>query len=367
MLLVLVSLGVLIAQLLSPPSASAADFRIWVGPDRGAVGTQVTIYGQGDPGLVNRPVVWVCKHLEADDIKIGEVTADANGSWSIPATVPANCVTQPNEAGESQVWVGVYGNGPQTVFTITDTPPDCPSVLFLGAHGINEGAAGGVAGESSWGTAVEKVWTELQPKVSGARSEAGDYPRTVLDLAEVDTPQEVADLPRQISGLETAADEAAAALEIRVITQFVQCGTRTRTVLAGFSLGAWAIDKALRSLSSSHVGRGALSVVAGAGVLGDPAFPSHFCDISPCRMGLATWAGRGYTPDAYLANGISDRFISLCLSYSEADRDWVCGTRNPPVELLDGRFRTRGIQVHNEYDDSGGAKQLADFLAGRVS
>jgi hypothetical protein len=99
----------------------------------------VTIYGEGNPGLADRPVAWICRHTVADDIRIGEVTANANGSWSIPATVPADRITQPDEAGRSQTWVGVYGNGPETIFTITDAPADCPSVLFLGAHGLNEG------------------------------------------------------------------------------------------------------------------------------------------------------------------------------------------------------------------------------------
>jgi len=369
-ILVVAALGAFFAPLLGTQSAAAADFHIWVSPDRGAVGTNVTIYGVGDtePDGATRTVVWRCDWFPPGppDIVIGQVTI-RNGAWQIDSTVPADCVPQYTEQGEPQVVATVYGNAPFTVFTLTSAPADCPEVRFIGAHGINEGAAGGGDGTVPakmayyWGETVQAVWNEFAEEVNAtttrARPVAGDYERTTVDT------------PLQIRALQPAADAAGAALETQVIQQFVQCGTRTQIVLAGFSLGAWAVDKALRNLQGTPAGQAALTVVAAAGVMGDPAFPPHFCDISPCRMGLATKVGHGYRTDAaYLDNGLPNRFMSLCLSYSETNRDPVCGVRKVRLDFnpLDPATATR-IQTHNDYDASGGgATQIADFLASQL-
>jgi Cutinase len=350
---ILVAFGALFAPLLSTPTATAsetADYIIRVSPDRGAVGDAVTIYGLRDPEP-ERTVVWRCDHLGADDRIIGDATAD-NGSWEIRSTVPADCVTQPSETGDGQVWLTTYGNSPETFFTITDTPADCPAVLFIGAHGINEGAKGGAPTEAEWGSTIDAVWKHFSQSVPGARAAAGDYPRTQVDLLSLNT-------PLQVRSLQPAADEAAIALETQVIDQFVRCGTRTRIMLAGFSLGGWAVDKTLRSLHRSPAGRAALPTVAGAGVIGDPAYPQHMCGV-PCREGLATWAGLGYsTESTYLDNWLTSRFMSICVSYSETNRDPICGVRSPVPDL-----NPTNIAAHLSYPSSGGTSKIADFLAG---
>lgn len=365
--LVIAALSVLVAPLLGAPPAAAADFIMWIGPDRGAAGTPVKIYGVNDPAA-ERTVAWVCDWFPPGPPNqvIGTVQV-TNRSWMIESRVPEGCVTGYTEGPQGlvpHVTVLAYGgDGAAANFTLTDTPADCPRVLFLGAHGINEGAEGGVAEKEYWGETIESVWSTFEEKVEGERAEAGDYPRYDVDLQSLIDRGSLDALPA-ILGLEAAANESAEVLQTQVIDQFVQCGTRTRIVLAGFSLGGWAVDKALRSLSGSPAGVDALAAVAGAGVMGDPAFPPHFCDISPCRQGAATWVGRGYATDAiYFDNGLADRFRSMCLSYAENERDPICGSRaNPLIDL-----GPRGIEVHNEYDESGGTVLMGDFLAGLVN
>ena len=84
---------------------------------------------------------------------------------------------------------------------------------------------------------------------------------------------------------------------------------------------------------------------------------------------MATASGQGYsTAEIYFNNGIGDRFTSLCLSYSETERDIVCGTRDPAADFLIEEAKARGLAIHNQYvDPSGGAALVAEFLAGQLS
>jgi hypothetical protein len=241
------------------------------------------------------------------------------------------------------------------------TAADCPPVLFLGAHGVNEGST------TDWGPTVQAVWTAFQQDVPAAGRLYGDYPLIRVDWSSTGsvTAERVAKLVVQVGTLELRADEAAAALEAQVSTTFERCGTRTRIVLAGMSLGGWAIDKALRGLR----GREAARAIAAAGVMGDPAYPTR-TDVCTtrgghreCMHGIATGIGRGY-PDvpSYLDNGITN-FASVCLAVSETRRDPICGQFAMPDLWGPGN-----LALHDTgYRDSGLAASLGHALAGAVT
>jgi hypothetical protein len=51
--------------------------------------------------------------------------------------------------------------------------------------------------------------------------------------------------------------------------------------------------------------------------------------------------------------------MSICVSYSETNRDPICGVRNPVPDL-----NPTNIAAHLSYPSSGGTSKIADFLAG---
>ena len=163
--------------------------------------------------------------------------------------------------------------------------------------------------------------------------------------------------------LQSEAKSDAQVLETQMYNQFTACGTRTRFVLAGYSFGAWVVDLALRDLNSSVAGKLIPAQVAGAGVIGDPAYPDNTCTVvgkrQTCRVGVATFLGAGYVKVSdYLANGLSN-FTGMCLSYSNTYLDPVCG--------MYGLYDLTGanIKLHETgYQTSGLAARLGGILAG---
>src|SRR3954454_8259168 len=53
---------------------------------------------------------------------------------------------------------------------------DCLPVTFVGAHGVEEGAAGGVAGLDHWGNTIQAVWVDFAAQVPSPGALAADYP-----------------------------------------------------------------------------------------------------------------------------------------------------------------------------------------------
>jgi len=238
---------------------------------------------------------------------------------------------------------------------------DCLPVTFVGAHGVEEGAAGGVAGLDHWGNTIQAVWVDFAAQVPSPGALAADYPFIPLD------PSKWSD----VVNLVPTVDAAVTAVESQLVAHFRTCPT-TRFVLVGFSLGAWIIDKMLRDLRNEHGVRGQVfAAIAAVGAMGDPAFPEHQCkDVAGpyqlCRQGAATRFGQGYkTAEEYLDNGLPpDRFISLCLSYppyDDTDLDGICGAYDPALMGSES-----SIRIHNEYDDVGWTSLVADFVAQHV-
>jgi hypothetical protein len=258
--------------------------------------------------------------------------------------------------------VSVTGNctiGPGS-YTFTLDVGNCPSVLFLGAHGVNEGS------RTNWGNNVKAMWDAFHKKVPAAVGKAVNYPYIKLKW-----PADFSTIKQAVTLKQSTAEPDAHILETDMFNQFTTCSTRTRFVLAGMSLGAWVVDLALRDLNGTVAGKLILAQVAGVGLMGDPAFPKHICKTVTgrhgsrrvCRQGVATYFGQGYSKQSdYLDNGLSRGFISLCLSYSDTYLDPVCGM----YDL--GSFTKANIALHGSgyQNKSGAAAYLGGVLAGYV-
>ena len=222
-----------------------------VQPTAAAPGQSVTVTGTG----------WAVYGQLGYDVPImfgftpqGDNVADpipsTDGTFTVVVTVPADAPLGPTTVE------GLNGNGtsPTTPFTVTPTP-NCPSVLFLGAHGVNEGS------RTSWGANIQAIWKAFHSQVPAAVGKPANYPYIKLDWP-IDF-----STPKQALALQGKAKSAAHALETQMYNQFTACGTSTRFVLAGYSLGAWVVDLALRDLNSTVAGQLVLAQVAGVGLM----------------------------------------------------------------------------------------------------
>lgn len=203
------------------------------------------------------------------------ILAATDGTFTVSVMVPTDAPLGPTTIE------GLNGNctSPTTPFTVTPAA-SCPSVQFLGAHGVNEGS------RTNWGNNIQAVWNAFHTQDPAAVGVAANYPYISLDW-----PLDFKTVS-QAAALQSKAQSAAQAIE-PVFNRFTSCGTRTRFVLAGYSLGAWAVDLTLRGLNSTVAGKTVLAQVAGAAVMGDPAFPVHMCKVigiyKKCREGVATF------------------------------------------------------------------------------
>lgn len=63
----------------------------------------------------------------------------------------------------------------------------CPPVLFIGAHGVNEGAVGVTPDEAHWGTTIQHVWNRFHTLVPGAEAKSGGFRYVPVDWPSVQT------------------------------------------------------------------------------------------------------------------------------------------------------------------------------------
>jgi hypothetical protein len=235
---------------------------------------------------------------------------------------------------------------------LNPTPSACPRVEFLGLHGLNEGASGGLPNADHWGPTIQDVWANF--RTSGVvEAHAVDYPR--LTVSDNDLLGSFQILP--------AADHAAKVLKNQILSIRYYCAS-TRIVIAGFSQGAWSVDRAIRELGTSPnlFERLALRSVAGIFLMGDPAWP--FDAPVKDRAGLATLHHLGYmTKKDYLNNEVSqNRFQSICLALSDGRFDPICMSHKHETRQMWKREKP----VHYLYPTYAVTKRGADFLAGLV-
>jgi hypothetical protein len=232
-------------------------------------------------------------------------------------------------------------------------PPDCPPVEFLGLHGLNQGAEGGAADANYWGPEIDNVWKNFKTNFSAdaVLPKSVSYPKlTVLLENPLSYPN--------VFLMNGAADEAASVLTLDILDVRYRCGNTTNIVLAGYSQGALAVDRAVRTLgkSGNPFDQLALQNVAGVFLMGDPGWP--FGEPYTKRAGVATAVGLGYfNKTDYLNNYLpTSEFRSICLAFSGGRTDPLCLTTNNA--LIWGR----DFQLHGQYIATGVTKNGADFL-----
>jgi hypothetical protein len=245
-------------------------------------------------------------------------------------------------------------------------PTSCPRVMFLGLHGLNEGGRGAGHGRGGdtpdldhWGVPVDSTWRNFvahygnNPNPAEVQGKAVSYARLNVSLWN---PVEVANV--LLAPVRT--DVAAARLKKQIIAFHTSCQTRTAIVLAGYSQGAWVVDKTVRLLGTSTdiKEREALRSVVGVFLMGDPAWPPTQVGTDT-RAGIATWSGKGYKDEYdYLDNELShNKFQSICLGLSNGKIDPVCmGRQNDVLRWHDD------IGVHGIYIETGVTRRGGDFL-----
>jgi len=201
----------------------------------------------------------------------------------------------------------------------------CTQVYFYGVHGLNEGSSGKAPGTAHWGMQVNAVWNALVSNLDpgAATAKSADYPESVVDFPQPwgpglpKGPSPWSTLLYQILSLPSATNAGAAALASQMWDRYFTCPDAS-LVVAGYSQGAWVIDKALRMLSADGpAGKAVLGNVKGVFLMGDPAWANS----TPYQQGVASKFDEGYSnAPAYLANGIpKSRFFSIC-----AGADPIC-------------------------------------------
>jgi len=244
--------------------------------------------------------------------------------------------------------------------------PSCPKVLFLGLHGVNDGGVA-LPRAAQWGSTIDAVWQTFSSRATGVvTGRPIVYKRTVVDISITNLW-----LASQLAAITPDTDYAAGLLKDALLDNRLRCGG-TKVVLAGYSQGAWAIDKALRgTYAAGALGQLAVSNVKGAFLMGDPAYPdTSNGNGSPVRQGMATWLNMGYNrPADYLNNHVAG-FRSICVSYTGDPYDPICMGR--------GGIPWSDIGVHSSYAgpaqnvrgvlvSSHGASDGGAFLADRVN
>lgn len=240
-------------------------------------------------------------------------------------------------------------------------PPTCPRVVFLGLHGLNEGAAGGAPDKNYWGTMVDSTWQNFKahynngkPKPAELQAKSVSYPKLKVLLTEP------LSYPNVLL-ISSKTDQAAAVLKAQIKDYRQHCGATTAIVLVGYSQGAWVVDRTVRLLGRSKDinERQALRSVVGVFLMGDPAWPLTKVGLLT-RAGVATWFRLGYRDrdKDYLNNELSyDEFQSICLGLSSGRIDPVCMGLKSNV-----RRWNRDIGVHGMYVETGVTRRGGDFL-----
>jgi hypothetical protein len=141
-------------------------------------------------------------------------------------------------------------------------------------------------------------------------------------------------LLKQFLSLGGATSTGASTLAGQMWNTYLSCPDSS-FVLAGYSQGAWAIDKALRTLSDDGpVGKAVLADTKGVFLMGDPAWANS----NPIQRGVASSHLEGYkTEAAYLANGLpQSKFFSVC-----AGPDPICDWKS-----ILGLSKNIGVHIH---------------------
>jgi hypothetical protein len=198
----------------------------------------------------------------------------------------------------------------------------CQRAAFFGAHGVNEGAAGTGPWKSHWGTAVQTVFRQFQDSLAAAHKPLPEgasvsYPR--VNIAS-DTKSWVQSVEQDAGAVSAAAvaKYGSFQLELQLKKEHKACPDQA-FVIAGYSQGAWVVDKALHVLQIDSkipsLGAEALAIlhqIKYVFLMGDPAYPAYL-GVNCGPGGIVTSHCLGYSWDDYWNNGLSrGSFESMC-------------------------------------------------------
>jgi len=217
----------------------------------------------------------------------------------------------------------------------------CPA-HFLGLHGLNE--------ESDLRSPpLNATWKTFESAVT---AKAARPIRNLISFPKVTTPEFLGKSATNRTGVEPDVKAGVTALQRTMDRAVRQCPS-TKFVLAGYSLGAWVVDRFLLTDSRRR------PLVLGAQLYGDPQWNEH-----GKGQGLAVLFGHGL-PTTYPP--LPDRVQSLC-----NHRDPICGTgyRAGPRELtlrLRDALKEVKCPGHTHCYSGKSTTQGGQFLASRVN
>ena len=187
------------------------------------------------------------------------------------AAAPAAGSTTAAAATSTQTALAASTNVPATPQNVIHPPSaTCPNVMMIAARGIGEAPlenweqASSYTSDSNYGAG--KTLADLYGQLTAAR------PDLKISLEPVVYPvpniQSLATLKKALSQFGPDAQAGAANIVAEIKYFDKQCGGTVRYILAGYSLGAWAVHDALYDLKKTSQ----LNEVAGVALFGDPKF-----------------------------------------------------------------------------------------------
>ncbi|WP_329543960.1 PE-PPE domain-containing protein [Streptomyces sp. NBC_01356] len=214
-------------------------------------------------------------------------------------------------------------------------------MVFIGAHGLNE----------DWkSTTIEKTWKSFY---SAPRRNAPNPKMTSLLYPKMTVSQF---FRNEVVGSQavSATTVGVGFLNKEIKSAQANCSS-TRFVLAGYSEGAWIIDRYLRQNHDYNL----RSVVAGVLLYGDPQ-----ADNGSKEQGLARRYGYGVS-GPYVPSELSDRFKTFCY-----DHDPICGKgfegRSAEEQMSAAIACSDANCPHFWYKTRGAAEQGGRFLASKA-
>jgi hypothetical protein len=216
---------------------------------------------------------------------------------------------------------------------------ECP-VVFIGAHGLNE----------DWKSrTIEKTWKSFN---AAPRRNASNLKMVSLRYPKMTVSQF---FRNEVVGSQAVSATAVGVgfLNKEIRTARVSCSS-TRFVLAGYSEGAWIIDRYLRQNHDYKL----RNVIASVVLYGDPQADG------PNGQGLARRYGHGVS-SPYIPSELSDRVRTFCY-----DRDPICGkgyeSRSAEAQMAVAIACSNANCPHFWYETRGATEQGGRFLASKA-
>lgn len=221
--------------------------------------------------------------------------------------------------------------------------PACPDVMLIGARGTNEGP-------DNWDSlpayvkdndhGVGATIDDLFSKLNAAN------PRLVFSLEPVVFPtilgKKLAALPKNLTQYLGYAQIGALSIAKEILDTDTTCGANhVHYILAGYSLGAWAVHDALYLLNKN--GPAELNEIIGVTLFGDPLFQPS----SPINQTIDAFPGLAVTVDPADLGIPSSMSADTVGSWCFTD-DPIC--QGPPNPFWQGEFNdcvADGIAIAN--------------------